>query len=202
MTKESVKAMREYRAAFMTVLGHLDAEGVAMDKAHRVLGVTKREFNKCALAAAVATWDASMDDVVALEKKNSVLGRGMLLAQLGNVHEVLVLLGADVSSDAGFAALGITKQVFDMECREAVLGALMMVETGGVQMAIQYGDWDFVNNVYRCMCAGGISPSQDQIYKDAGLKSRAHFEAVYADCKDKAARIRSEAICPLNHNPS
>lgn len=202
MTKESVKAMREYRAAFMTVLGHLDAEGVPFEKAPRLLGITKREFNTCALAAAAATWDRVVDDLAVMEKSNDPFLIARLVTNIGNIHEVLARFGGDMTSDAGFVPLKIKKQAFDDYGYDVVMMTLTWVESRGAQMAAKFGTWDFVGVLDKCMRSVGMDPANEQFYQDTGFKSRAHFEKIYSDCVEKAQRVKLEAICPTHYHPS
>ncbi|WP_435640936.1 hypothetical protein [Micavibrio aeruginosavorus] len=200
MTKESVKAMREYRAAFMTVLGHLDAEGVPFEKAPRLLGVTKREFNKCALAAAAATWDRVVDDLAVMESSNDPFLIAGLVTSMGNVHEVLARFGCDMTSDSGFAPLKIKKQAFEDYGYDVVMMTLTWVEGRGAQMATKFGTWNLVENLDKCMRCVGMDPSNEQFYKDTGFESRADFEKTYANHVEKAQRVKLEAICPTHHH--
>ncbi|AGH97092.1 hypothetical protein [Micavibrio aeruginosavorus] len=202
MTKRSIQAMREYRTAFITVLGHLDAEGVPYDKAPRLLGITKREFNKCALAAAAATWDRVVDDLAVMDKSHDPFLIAALVTNMGNVHEVLARFGGDMQSDAGFAPLKVKKQAFENYGYDVVMMALTWVESRGAQMATRFGPWDFVGVLDKCMQCAGLDPANEQLYKDTGFESRAHFEKTYADCVEKAQRVKLETICPTHHHPS
>jgi hypothetical protein len=52
------------------------------------------------------------------------------------------------------------------------------------------------------MQCAGLDPANEQLNKDTGFESRAHFEKTYADCVEKAQRVKLETICPTHHHPS
>ena len=123
------------------------------------------------------------------------------MTALGNAHDVLVLTGADVADDAGFAALGVDKGGFENTCRDAVLKSLVMIRDCGAQAYARFGTWDLNRAIGNCMAAGAIDRYTDHIYQDAGYESRDEFDRVCLARKSEAAQIQIGPACAMKCKP-
>ncbi len=200
MAQQAIEAFQSLQAGFMDVIAHLEQEGVDLHagKGHTALGITKGEFNKHALAAAVAQWKEVLHHNELMVQHPDVLNIAFVhitcITQLGNIQETLRIVKADVESDAGFAALKTTKADFEQVCHQAVTSAMTQYKQ---ILATQNGP-RLSAALNACMVAGNINPDDDTIYQKAGFKSRANFASACESWMKKVQEVN--AARPPQHD--
>jgi hypothetical protein len=173
---------------------------ISQEQAPAVLGLTRKEFNKKCLAAAVAIWGDTREYLArvpdASKQRDELWDAYHHLADLTNLHQILQETGSDLKSNRGFKILSTTKAAFEADLRDAMVSFLTLTKKYNGKHLTHLSDEPL--DYGRKVC--GIDPNANELYQEAGFTSRADFDTHYSAWKKAIDSSSGHGCCGHDHH--